>query len=609
MWKSEGKYRGITYREFWDEIKNTAAGLVRLGIAADDKVAILSENNPKWPISDLAILSLGAVSVPIYPTLPPDQVSYILQNADCKAAIVENDEQLQKVLSCEPAGLSIIVMHPGHTFLPSEHIISFLQLATMGADQPVAEWEYMWMEIDRDQLATIIHTSGTTGQPKGAMLTHGNFLANIEGVHFWCVEATSADTMLSYLPLSHVFERMAGQFMPLSVGATIAYAESIDTIPQNLQEVRPTVMTSVPRLFEKVYARVQEQIEAGTPLRRKIFDWAVGIGLERYEYLSNSTVDQLILKEMPAQLRRRWNFANRLVYNKVKSNLGGRLRGMISGGAALNPEISRFFWAIDIPVLEGYGLTETSPVIATNPMTRAKIGTVGMPLPNLEVQIAPDGEVLVKGPSVMKGYYKNPEATAEQFDGEWFRTGDIGSMDEDGFLKIVDRKKRLLILSTGKNVAPQHIENAINQSMFIDNSVIIGQGRKYVVAVIIPDFEYLSAWARKHGVKGNSHLEIAADNAVQELLSHEVERLTESLAPFEQPKKIIIAANEWTVESGELTPSLKVRYRYVEDKYRDVIETTYFESAYIQICHSMDEAAAAKSVKENGEGNVHEITT
>ncbi|GGE15241.1 AMP-dependent synthetase [Marinithermofilum abyssi] len=577
MWKCEGSYQRLSYRDLWEEIRHLAAGLAKLGVGRGEKVAILSENNPKWPITDLAVCSLGAVSVPIYPTLPPEQAAQILRNADCRAVVVQSEEQLAKVTKEETDVQFIAVMEPGATFARTEKVMAYAELVQIGADHPSSDWEQGWRSIDRDQLATIIHTSGTTGEPKGAMLTHGNFLANIEGVQFWCLEARSEDVMLSYLPLSHVFERMAGQFMPLSVGATIAYAESLDTIQENLQEVKPTVMTSVPRLFEKVYAKVQEQIDSGTPLRRKIFDWAVQVGLQRYEYYYRTPVDRLIMEEWPSRLRRQWKWADRLVYRKVKARLGGRLRGMISGGAALNPEIARFFWAIDVPVLEGYGLTETSPVIATNPVARAKIGTVGKPLPNLEVKIASDGEVLVRGPSVMKGYYKNEQATADQIKGGWLHTGDLGELDDEGYLKILDRKKRLLVLSTGKNVAPQPVENAIQQSRFIELCALIGHRRKYVLALVVPDFEALFAWADKQGVSAESREELVRDGQVQRLIQGEIERSVSQFAPHEQPKKALLLPEVWTVESRELTPTLKVRMKEVEAKYQSLIERVYAE--------------------------------
>lgn len=591
MWKEDGGYKNLSYGAFWEDIRNVAAGLANLGVGWDDKVAIISDNNPLWPITDLAISSLGAVSVPIYPSLPAGQAAFMLENADCKVAVVENEEQLQKVLQGGAKVQSIVVIDP--SFQKTENVLSMSDLGKMGKQHPMEDWESVWAKIDRDRLATIIHTSGTTGKPKGVMLTHGNFLANIEGVQFWVLEARPDDVMLSYLPLSHVFERMAGQFMPLSAGTTIAYAESLDKIQENLREVKPTVMTSVPLMFERVYAKVQEEINNSPSLKKKIFNWAVRVGEERYEYYLSQPSDVLIQKELPAKLRRKWNLANRLVYKKIKQQLGGRLRGLVSGGGALNPEIGRFFWAIDVPVLEGYGLTETAPVVAANPMARTKVGTVGKPLPNLEVRTAADGEVLVKGPNVMKGYYKNEEATREAFDGEWYRTGDLGEIDGEGYLKIIDRKKRIIILTTGKNVAPQPVENAIQQSPYIEYAMLVGYKRKYVITLVSPSFENLVPWAEKRGWLTQSKYDLIRNETVRKLLHDEVERLTASLASFEQPKKTIICSETWTIDSGELTPSLKVRVKEVEKKYQRMIDMTYDGDALAGAEIATDEVAAS----------------
>jgi len=580
MWKSDGRYRSLTYQKLWDRIFQFASGLAKLGVGKDSKVAILSENNPMWAISDFAVSSLGAVSVPIYPTLPTDQVTYVLKNADVHVTVVQNEEQLKKVIEGDADIHCNIVMYPESHFTPNEKVRSFTSVEEEGSKAPLENWEEEWRKIERDDLVTIIHTSGTTGPPKGVMLSHGNFLSNMEGVHFWVIELLPSDVSLSYLPLSHVFERMAGHFMPLSVGATIAYAESIEKIPENLLEVKPTIMTSVPRLFEKVYAKVQEQIENGSSLKKKIFNWAVNVGRRRYECYLNSPVNELLLHDpMPKDLKRKWAIADKLVFQKVKTQLGGRMRGMVSGGGTLNPEIASFFWALDVPILEGYGLTETSPVVTTNPMVRAKVGTIGKPLPNLEVKIADDGEILVKGPSVMHGYYKNKEATEKDIVDGWFHTGDIGEFDEDGYLKIIDRKKHLLVLSTGKNVAPAPIENAINESRFIENTVIIGDKRKFVIALIAPDYENLVPWAQKQGIQTESKRELCRHSDVVNLLHGEVGRLTRSFANFEQPKKIVIIDDEWTVESGELTPKLSVRMNTVQDKYGELIEEIYSNSA------------------------------
>ncbi|MEH7335362.1 long-chain fatty acid--CoA ligase [Neobacillus drentensis] len=597
LWKKEGRYQGISYYSFWEKVKHIAAGLAHLGIKRNDKIAILSENNPYWPVADLAIMSLGAVCVPIHSTLPPEQIDYILQNAECAFIFVQDEKYLNKILRNGKAPIPAAIIFPGENFKETEALLSLQHLAYIGSVNPFDNWEEGWNELSRGDLATIIYTSGTTGKPKGAMLTHGNILSNVEGIQFWVLEARPDDILLSHLPLSHVFERMAGQFMPLSVGATIAYAEGINKVQENLLEVRPTVLVSVPLLFERVYAQAQKMVETGTPLRRKIFKWAIDIGIKKYEHYLKLTFDDAMKNGfLPKEIKKSWKFANALVYSKVKKKLGGRVRGLISGGGALNPEIGKFFWAVDIPVLEGYGLTETSPVVCTNPMNRSKVGTVGKPLPNLEVKIAPDGEVLVKGPSVMKGYYKDEKATDEAFKDGWFLTGDIGRFDEEGFLKIVDRKKRIIVLTTGKNVAPQPVENAITQSIYINNSVLIGQDRKYVIALISPDLENLLSWAEKKGLSGNfQHL--LKEKEVQLLLTKEVARFTQQFARYEQPKKVVIIGKEWTVEDGELTPSLKVRIPEIQKKYKEVIHHAYTEEMFTDMQIAANEVAVGLSLE------------
>ncbi|SET60223.1 long-chain acyl-CoA synthetase [Salinibacillus kushneri] len=578
MWKEDGEYRSMTYDEFWQEIRDTASGLARLGIKENDKVAILSNSNPVWGITDFAVASLGAISVPIYPTLPAGQVEFILNNADVRVAVVEDDEQLQKVVNNDLIDYTIII-YPSRADVLHDRVLSFADLEAKGKQHMLPYWEDEWKKIDRNQLATIIHTSGTTGKPKGVMLTHGNFLANIEAIQFWLIELLPDDIQLSYLPLSHVFERMAGHYMQFAVGTTVAYAESIDTIQENLQEIRPTVLTSVPRLFEKVYTKVLDEIETGSAIKKKVFNWAFEVGLERYERYVNTPVQDIIMQEaMPDDFRKKWKRADRLVYQKVKEKLGGRLRGMVSGGGTLNPEIAKFFWALDLPILEGYGLTETTPVVTTNPMLRAKAGTVGKVLPNLEVKIADDGEVLVRGPSVMQGYYNNPEATKAAFYGDWFRTGDIGELDEEDYLKIIDRKKRILVLSTGKNVAPQPIESAINESAYIEQSVILGDGQKIIITLINPDFETLQPWAEQQGIQARSLKELSKHPKVQELIEDEVRRLTESFANFERPKKVVVIGDVWSVDSGEITPKLSTRVKVIEKKYKDTIERSFREA-------------------------------
>lgn len=577
MYKVNDSYVSMTYQELWDRIKHFANGLLSLGVKAEDKVAIVANSGPFWTIADFAIASIGAVSVPVYPTLPAARVDYILNKTETTAAIVEDQEQLEKIESATATINSTVVMKlSGVTLQENQH--SFAHIEKQGKENEVETWEKTWSKFDRDRLLTIISTSGTTGNPKGAMITHGNILSNIEGVDFWLIEIIPEDILLSYLPVSHVFERLAGHYFPLSLGVTVAYAESIDTIPENLKEVRPTVFTSVPRLFEKVYTMVREQISSGSGLKKKIFEWAVSIGEERYEYYLKAQMDDLIKQQyLPKKLQRKWNLANRLVYSQVKEQLGGRIRGAVSGGGTLNPEIAKFFWALDVPIFEGYGLTETSPIIAVNPMLRGKVGTVGKVLPNLDVKLSDEGEILVKGPSITQGYYNDPEETEEAFDGEWFKTGDIGEVDEDGYLKIIDRIKRILVLSTGMNVAPQPIENALNESPYIAQSLVIGEDRNFVLCIVNPEYESLVKWAKREGINESPREKLCDHPKVIELLESEVTEATKGFTNYAQPKKVIIASEEWTIEGGELTPKLSLRANIVEEKYADDIEAAYSE--------------------------------
>lgn len=580
IWKNKNNYIQLTYGQFWDRIKHFANGLTHLGVTENDKVAIISNSNPMWGISDFAIASIGAVSVPVYPTIPTEQVTYMLNNADVSTAIVENKEQLQKLIESGGELERIILMHPRGYFIPSEQYFPFSMVEKLGEDNLRDDWEQSWMNIDREQLLTIIHTSGTTGNPKGVMLTHGNILANIEGVQFWLVELLPKDVTLSYLPLSHIFERLAGHYLPLSIGTTIGYAESIETIPQNLKEIRPTVFTSVPRLFEKVYQQIQAEIKNGSPLKKKIFNWAVSVGQEKYECYLNTNIDHYFSQSyLPEKLYRKWKRADKLVFQKVKQQLGGRIRGLVSGGGTLNPEIAKFFWALDIPILEGYGLTETSPIITTNPMIRGKVGTVGKVLPNLEVKIGEDGEVLVRGPSITKGYYNDPIETEKSFDDGWFKTGDVGEFDEDGYLKIIDRKKRIIVLSTGMNVAPQQVENAVNESPFINQSLVVGNNRKYVICLVNPNHEYLLHWVKENKINMKSREKVCEHPLVKALIEREVRSYTKRLTKYAQPKKVIIISDDWTIDSGEITPKQSLKTNVIEEKYKNIIERAYAEES------------------------------
>ena len=581
QWKEDGSIQKLTYQNLWNRIKDFANGLTYIGIKPEAKVAIISNSNPMWAISDFALASISAVSVPIYPTIPAEQVAYILKNCDITAAIVENKEQYDKLISTGVQLDHMIMMFPQQ--MEDDGFMTFKEVENIGDNQAKPNWEQSWQHIPRDQLLTIMNTSGTTGKPKGVMLTHGNILANIEGVKFWVVELFPEDVSLSYLSLSHIFERLAGHYLPLSIGTTISYAENITTIPENLQEFKPTVMTSVPRLFEKVYTKIQSEMENGSAMKRKIFNWALSVGEEKYKYYLNATINQYISQDyLPKKLARKWKIANKLVYQKVKNQLGGRLRGLVSGGGTLNADIARFFWALDIPLLEGYGLTETSPIISTNPIIRAKVGTVGKILPNVELKMAPDGEILVKGPNITQGYYNNPQETEKAFEDGWFKTGDIGKLDEDGYLKVIDRKKRILVLSTGMNVAPAPVETAINESAYISQSLVVGDNRKYIIALVNPDYENVIPWAKAQGIRTDSKEALCKDKKVQQLLNKEVATLTKKFTNYAQPKKIIIISEEWTIDGGELTPKLSLKADIIENRYQDLIDSVYKEESVDQ---------------------------
>jgi len=564
LWKEDGRYRSVSYFELWDLIRQFAFALRQMGVQRNTKVAIISENGPHWLISDFAVLSLGAVTVPIYPSLTGKQIRTILQNADAEVAIVQNPETAERVKNWPERIKKVILIEQAVFDHPL--VISFRKAMDQGKASPIID-RWGWQTLGRNDLATIVYTSGTTGEPKGVMLSHGNILANVENVqHF--VPISHRDTSLSFLPLSHIFERTAGQFVPMSAGGTIAYAESPDTVAQNLLEIRPTLITGVPRLFEKMYAQVMESIEQSSPLKKRLFRWAIKVGEDRLRHINQGSG-----WPVPLELEKKYLRAKQLVFSKIHEKTGGNLRLMISGGAPLHPEVSRFFSTIGLPVLEGYGMTECSPVIACNPVHYIKPGTVGRPLPGTEVKLTDDGELLVKGPSVMMGYYKQPEETVRTVVNGWLHTGDIAQIDGDGYLRIVDRKKNLIVLSTGKNVAPQPVESALASSRFIQQAVLVGNNRPYVCALIVPDFEALTRHAQKNGWTFKTQEELA--RLSRQLLQGEIDRLTAEFAPFERPKKFSVLMEPFTLEKGELTPTLKVRTGVAEKKYGEVIDALY----------------------------------
>ena len=569
--KRFGEWRSISSAEFKTAVEEVSLGLRALGVEKGDRVAILSENRPEWAYADLGSLCAGAVDVPIYATLTPQQVLYILNDSEAKVCFVSTAAQAEKVLEVKgqaKALRQVVLFEP----TPLGGTTPLEELRARGrealAKDPGAV-RARAAEVGPDDVATFIYTSGTTGDPKGVMLTHSNLVSNVVSASGPFAGMGPADTALSFLPLCHVFERMGGHYLMLHKGVTIAYAESVEKVPENMLEVQPSVMLSVPRLYEKIYARVHEKVAADPPARQKIFRWALAVGRERFRHEVEHTSPGL-------GLRLKATVADALVFKKIKARTGGRLRLFVSGGAPLSREIAEFFGAVGLVILEGYGLTETSPVISVNLPHRMKPGTVGPPIEGVEVKIANDGEILTRGPHVMKGYYKKPEATAEAIDQDgWFHTGDIGLIDAGGFLVITDRKKDILVTSGGKNIAPQPIENRLKTNPFIAEVVMVGNRRNFASALVIPNFDSLEKWARGKGLAFGNREELVAKAEVQDLVKREIDRFSEDLAQFEKIKKVAVLAREFTIESGELTPTLKVKRRVVEQKFKDVIDKLY----------------------------------
>jgi long-chain acyl-CoA synthetase len=564
-------WKGISSDEFRTAVEETSMGLRGLGVDRDDKVAIFSENRPEWAFADLATLCAGAADVPIYATLTSPQVAYVLKDSGAKVVFVSTPALAAKIAEVRPQlpKLEHVVRFDPS---PEPGMMSFEELRAKGREALASDAGAVRSragEVRPDDVATLIYTSGTTGDPKGVMLTHGNLASNVVATKKAIPILDVNDVALSFLPLSHSFERTVGHNFMLHVGATIVYAEGVDKVPENMQEIRPTVMCSVPRLYEKMYARVNERVAAGPPLRQKIFHWAIGVGAEVFAHFVARTKPGPFLKL-------KFAIADKLAFSKIKERTGGRLKIFASGGAPLAREIAEFFGAAGLLVCEGYGLTETSPIITCNRPDWVKPGTVGLPLEGVEVKIAGDGEILSRGPHIMKGYFNKPEATAEAIDPDgWFHTGDIGHLDPDGFLVITDRKKDIIVTSGGKNIAPQPIENRLKTNAFITEVVMIGDKRNYPTALVVPNFEALEAWAAKSGLTAGNREELVGRAEIVQHYLGLITALVADIAQYEKIKKVTVLPNEFTQESGELTPTLKVKRRVIAEKYAEQIEKMY----------------------------------
>lgn len=565
--KVDGKYQPVSTAELADRVRRLAKALVDLGLQRGDRVALMSENGPHWPTVDFATLCAGGVLVPIYPTLLPDQAAYIAKDCGAKIVIAETTAHLDGLLSHarDLPDAQRFVLIKGNSNDP--RVTTLDALIEKGEGVDLAEFEGWARAAKPSDLATFIYTSGTTGTPKGVMLTHGNITSNVVtgapllGLH-------PHYTALSFLPLSHSFERTV-DYCYFYYGCSIAYAESVAAVSQNLQEVRPHVFVSVPRVYEKVLAKVQEGAASGSPLKQKIFAWAVDVGRQSLPW-------RLKLQKPPGLLGLKLALADKLVFSKIHARLGGRFVFAISGGAPLGRDLAEFFWGAGVAIYEGYGLSETSPVISVNHRTAVKMGTVGKVVPDVQVKIAEDGEILAKGPNIMKGYWNLPKETAEVIDSEgWFHTGDIGEVDTEGFLRITDRKKELIVNAYGKNVAPAPIENALKASRYIAQAVVIGDRRKFLAGLIVPDFDALKSWAERGGLGHPSNEELIGNAQVRELIGKEVAAVNANLASFEKVAAWELMPTEWTLETGELTPTQKVKRRVINQKYGEVIEKLY----------------------------------
>ena len=568
MVKKDGAWKSISTAEFETSVRRLSLGFQALGLKPGDRVALLSENRPEWVMTDFATLTAGGVTVPIYTSLLPDQVRYIVDDSGATIVVCSDRDLLRKVEAVRSALPSVehVVLLEGEAPEGALALTDVLDRGKRLEETSPGLFERSAEAVRPGDPASIIYTSGTTGVAKGVMLSHGNFVSNIKSL-VSVIDFRSTDTALSFLPLSHVLERTAA-FIFIHRGSTIAYAESIEAVAANLVEVRPHVVISVPRLFEKIYARVMDQVLAGSRLKRAIFVWALGTG-KKY-------AAKVIAREpVPKALAFKRGLAQKLVFSKITARTGGRMRFFVCGGAPLSRDITEFFYAMGLVILPGYGLTETSPVLTGSTFENYRFGTVGKAIPDVELRIAEDGEILARGPNVMMGYYKHEADTREVMKDGWFHTGDIGRFDGDGFLIITDRKKDIIVTSGGKNIAPQPIESLIQSSPYIANAVVVGSSRRFISALIVPDFDKLESHARAEGIPFRDRAELCRRTEVIDFLLDEANRVTPDLASYERVKKIAVLDRDFEMGLGEVTPTLKVKRNIVEQKYADLIEALY----------------------------------
>ena len=570
LYREAGKWLPISSREFGQKVARTARVLHSWGIQPGDRIALLSENRPEWPIADVSSLLLGAVTVPLYTTLTADQTAFALSDASCRAIFISSDQQLHKVISILPKTPieKIVVMDDleftGDLAPFADRCATMRDITQQGPENLDADIEGQARAITPEDLATIVYTSGTTGTSKGAMLTHGNIASNIQ-CSLLGFNMRPGLVSISFLPLCHITARHV-DFSMLYHGVTLAYCPFIERLPEALLEVKPSLFVAVPRVYEKIYAQAERQAQ-GFP-KRTIYDWALAVGREHKP--------DILAGKIPTS--RSWRLAYKLVFSKIRSGMGGKVETFISGGAPLGRELAEWYATVGIRIHEGYGLTETSPVIAVNTPVNHRIGTVGKILANLEVHIAEDGEILVRGPSVFKGYWNRPEETKAALEDGWFKTGDIGNIDADGYLSVTDRKKDLIKTSGGKFIAPQPIENALKLNPYVGIPAILGDRRKFPAVMISPNFVRLEEWALANGISYSSRAELIANPKVQSLYEGLVEEQNQNLARFEKLKRVMLVPDEFTLDNGALTPTLKLRRRVIEERYKKQIDQLYAQA-------------------------------
>jgi len=565
--KVDGRYQDISWQQLDKQVRAFAQALLALGLLPDQQAAIMAPNCPEWAFADLAIMAVGGRTVPVYHTEGLKTIIHILVDAEVRLLFTHSRLlalDLMKQREQMPQLKKIILLEGT---AEETDILSLPEFLELGAQGSAEQLENLLAAGKREQLATIVYTSGTTGEPKGAMLTHANILSNIEAC---CklIDLGPDDVSLSFLPLSHIFERMAGYYMMLHQGVIIAYAESIDTVPVNLTEVCPTIVTSVPRLYEKMHNRVLERVSTGPWLKKQLFFLAIRIGREK------------VAREQAGMPPTGWQkillgVFDKLVFAKIKERLGGRLRYFISGGAPLVKEIGEFFLAAGVPIFEGYGLTETSPVLAVNYPGHHRLGSVGLPLKNLELRIAADGELLARGPNVFQGYWEMPEQTAQALQDGWFHTGDIATMDNDGYLFITDRKKDLIVNAGGKKIAPQELENLLKTDKYISSVMVYGDRRPYLTALIVPDFEALQKYARYKKIDFLDHCDLVTHPQVLNLIRRRIDKLQHSLPSYRKIKRFSLLSRDFSGEKGEVTPTLKIKRNIVGRRYAHLLEDLY----------------------------------